>query len=215
MEFWLDSVDFPSIKEIESLGILYGITTNPQILSKSSISPIKTIKKLLDLQQGPLAVQVTELTSGGMISQGLKLAKISKKIVIKVPACLEGYKAMKAFKQKGLTVMATVIFDSFQALHSLNVGADYLAFYIGRMEDEGIKAFEVISTIQKSIKSTFPKVKLLGASLRSPHHIMKCLELDMTSITINESLFLSTVTELTIVKKNRLEFSQNIPKNWI
>lgn len=59
MELWLDTIDFSLIhKSINQLDVT-GITTNPSILATSSLSAKATIEKLLDIQPGRVAIQVT------------------------------------------------------------------------------------------------------------------------------------------------------------
>ena len=163
MELWLDTSNLSLIKQAKELGCLYGITTNPTILSASGKAPLDTLESLLDIHKGPITAQVTAFTAGEMVKQGRALHRFSKQLVIKVPASLEGLKATYALSQEGISIMATAMYDLLQAISAFKAGATYGVLYVGRMENAGLKPIETLYLI----KETCPSFKLLAASIRS------------------------------------------------
>ena len=48
MEIWLDTIDLPKVEEAKRMGILFGVTTNPSLVSRSKLSLEKTLEQLLE-----------------------------------------------------------------------------------------------------------------------------------------------------------------------
>lgn len=59
MELWLDTCNPSIIEDAKDRGLLYGITTNPLILSKNDTPPLRVLAELLKMQNGPVTAQVT------------------------------------------------------------------------------------------------------------------------------------------------------------
>ena len=70
MEIWLDTSNVALVAEASKLGILQGITTNPSILSLSVLSPKELVIKMLEVQQGLVAIQVLSDDIEEMCKQG-------------------------------------------------------------------------------------------------------------------------------------------------
>src|SRR5690242_15483380 len=107
MEIWLDTCDINTITLASRLGILDGITTNPSLLAHAHEEPNKVISRLLDIQTGPIAVQVTTDETDEMIKQALALHAYSERIIVKIPVVQEGLAAIKTLVQEGVPIMAT------------------------------------------------------------------------------------------------------------
>jgi len=146
MEVWVDTCDAKIITSACRYNFIYGVTTNPSILARSKESHEKVIKTLLEIQDGPIAIQITAEEADEIVKRALALHAFSDRIIVKVPAIEEGFIAIKRLSELGVTTMATAIFQPNQALIAALAGASYIAPYIGRMFDSGIDA-EDISTI--------------------------------------------------------------------
>lgn len=116
MELWLDTLNLDLIKEASHLGILTGVTTNPSILSQTDALPETTIKRLLDIQPGYVAAQVVATELDGIMTQARKLAKLDKRVIIKIPAHSHGFRAMGLLKKEDISTLATTIFEPRQIL---------------------------------------------------------------------------------------------------
>lgn len=201
MELWLDTCSFSIIEEADDMGILCGVTTNPKILKSSSLSPFKTIEKLLEIQKGPVTWQVDSSKAHDIINEGKYFSSVSSRIIVKIPVTKEGLKAIHRLSKENIATMATVIFDPFQALLAFKAGALYAAPYIGRMEDARLDPFDLL-------KKTTSRGNILAASLRTLDHYIKCLELDCKAATINEKLFEKMLLDNPLTLKSIQEFHQ-------
>ncbi len=189
MEIWLDTCDYRAVGEASQLGILTGVTTNPLILAKSRDSTEKTLSKLLDIQDGPVAAQVLGRSTQEMVTEGRAFHKFSDRILVKVPVTQAGIAAITTLKSEGIAVLATVIFHPHQVLLAAIAGADYAAPYIGRMFDAGIDAYASLKTMETILQQHRLETKILAASLQNTDQLLAVAEMGISAVTLKPSLF--------------------------
>jgi transaldolase len=90
MKFFVDTADTADIAELNDLGLLDGVTTNPSLIAKSGRDFKEVIAEICGLVEGPVSAEVTALDADGMIKEGKELAKIAKNVTVKVPLTLDG-----------------------------------------------------------------------------------------------------------------------------
>lgn len=189
MEIWLDTCDSQSIEAACQLGIIHGITTNPSILAGAHADPEKVINTLLDLQDGPVAVQITAAASDEMIRRAMALHAFSDRIIVKLPVTQQGLIAIKALSQEEVCTMATAVFQPSQALLAALAGADYVAPYLGRMFDAGIDAQAALQSMVTIYRQYGFKTKILAAAIKTTDQIIACAEMGISAVTLKNSLF--------------------------
>ncbi len=195
MEIWLDTINLELIKHAHALGILHGVTTNPSILSKADSSIEQLLEKILEIQSGPITLQVVADEVFDMVQQGKKWHSFSERILIKVPVTQIGLEAMHLLSREGIPTMATVVFHPSQALMAALAGAHYIAPYFGRMLDAGLDAFAHLKSMQNHLVQYQLKSKLLVASLRTKEQILTCADLGVGAITLKDALFLDFIQD--------------------
>ena len=77
MKFFIDTANLEQIKEMQELGIIDGVTTNPSLLAKEGADPIEQLKKICALVDGPVSGEVIGLTTNEMVTEARELAKIA------------------------------------------------------------------------------------------------------------------------------------------
>ena len=85
-----------------------------------------------------------------MIKEAREIAKIHENMVVKIPMCEEGLKAVSILSKEGIKTNVTLIFSALQALLASRAGATYVSPFLGRLDDigsEGIKLIEDIAEI--------------------------------------------------------------------
>src|SRR5690606_9389602 len=97
MKFFVDTADTAAIKELNDLGMVDGVTTNPSLILKAGRDILEVTKEICDMVQGPVSAEVVATEAREMIAEGLKLSKIAPNIAIKVPLTWDGLTACKAF----------------------------------------------------------------------------------------------------------------------
>lgn len=209
MEIWLDTIDFDLIKKAKNMGILYGITTNPSIVSKSNFPLEELLKKLLVEQNGPVTVQVTSDQASQMIHQGEALFSFSNRILIKVPVTGEGLHAIHAFSLKGIPTMATAVFDQNQILLATKAGASYIAPYFSRICENDIEGIETVKAMMRMLTRYNFSSKIIAASLRTAEQIKECAEIGIHAVTLNEKVFESFLEDHPMTKQALQRFSRD------
>lgn len=210
MEIWLDSCNSQAIQAACRYGIIFGITTNPSLISKAGADPETIIHRLLDEQDGMLAVQVVSDKADEIVRQAHKLHAISERIVVKVPVIQQGLLAMKTLAENKVPIMATAVFNLNQALLAALAGADYLAPYVGRMYSSGIDAMEALQAIKKIYEHYNLSTRILAAALQSPEQITTCAKMGIHAITLKESLFNQFMAD----DSNTLEALEGFTSDW-
>ena len=85
MKFFIDTANIDEIVEVNSWGILDGVTTNPSLIAKEGRNFEEVVKEITEIVDGPISAEVISLDSEGMIEEARELAKIHKNIIIKIP----------------------------------------------------------------------------------------------------------------------------------
>lgn len=189
MEIWLDTTDLKIIEHAHSLEILYGVTTNPILLAKANQAPEQLFQEILDRQIGPIAVQIAEDSKKQMLLAARALYDFSSRIIIKVPACREGYFVIEELSEEGIPVMATTIFEPHQAYLALKLGANYVAPYLGKIEEEEKDPGHLLKLIQEMKMSYGFEGKIIAAGIRSLEHVWLSLENKCEAITLPKTVY--------------------------
>jgi len=144
MKIFIDTADVAEVREVQSWGIVDGVTTNPSLVAKSGRSLESVINEICTIVDGPISAEVVATEASAMIEEGERLAKIHKNIVVKCPMIIEGLKATLALAKRGIRVNVTLIFTPLQALAAAKVGASFLSPFIGRLDDIGQDGFQIV-----------------------------------------------------------------------
>jgi transaldolase len=172
MKFFIDTADVNEIREAHSLGLVDGVTTNPSLIAKSGRKFEDVIKEIVSIVDGPISAEVISLDHDGMIKEALKLAKIHKNIVIKLPMCPEGLKATYTLSAKGIKTNVTLIFTAMQALLAAKAGATYVSPFVGRLDDISQNGMGIIDEIRTIFDNYGFNAEIIVASVRNPIHVL-------------------------------------------
>lgn len=171
MKFFVDTADVKEIRELNDLGLVDGVTTNPSLILKSGGNIIEVTKQICDIVDGPVSAEVTATEYEGMMKEAAVLSKIANNIAIKVPMTLDGLKACRALREQGHMVNVTLCFSANQALLAAKAGATFISPFIGRLDDIGLEGMELISEIRTIYDNYDFKTEILAASIRTVNHV--------------------------------------------
>ncbi|RVU54926.1 fructose-6-phosphate aldolase [Anaerosphaera multitolerans] len=174
MEFFIDTANIDEIKEINSWGILSGVTTNPSLISKEGRIFEDVVKEITEIVDGPISAEVTATESDLMVKQGRELSKIHKNIIIKIPMTEEGLKAVKLLSKENIKTNVTLVFSVNQALLAASAGATYVSPFIGRLDDIGQDGMLLISELKEIFNLYNVQTKIIAASIRNTVHVREC-----------------------------------------
>jgi transaldolase len=187
MKFFVDTANLFEIREAYDLGILDGVTTNPSLMAKEGINGDANVrahyKAICDIVDDKVSAEVISTDFTGMVKEGLELAKIDDKIVVKIPMIKDGLKALKYFQSEGIRTNCTLIFSAGQALLAAKAGASYVSPFIGRLDDISYDGLELIGQLVRIYQNYDFGTEILAASVRHSIHLIKCAELGADVVT--------------------------------
>ncbi|AZO40072.1 MULTISPECIES: fructose-6-phosphate aldolase [unclassified Mesorhizobium] len=172
MKFFVDTADIKDIRELNDLGLLDGVTTNPSLILKSGGKIAEVTKEICDIVKGPVSAEVTATEYSEMMQQAKVLAKIADNVCIKVPLTLDGLKACKTIRtEMNRLVNVTLCFSANQALLAAKAGASFISPFVGRIDDIGIDGMELIQEIRQIYDNYDFQTEILVASVRTVNHV--------------------------------------------
>lgn len=171
MKFFVDTAEVDAIAELNDIGMVDGVTTNPSLIMKSGRDIIEVTKEICGMVDGPVSAEVVALDADAMIAEGRKLAEIAENICIKVPLTWDGLKACKVLSSEGHKLNVTLCFSANQALLAAKAGATYISPFIGRLDDINIDGMEIIADIRQIYDNYGFDTQILAASIRSANHM--------------------------------------------
>jgi transaldolase len=184
MKFFIDTANIEEIKELNDLGLIDGVTTNPSLIAQSGRNMLEVIAEICALVEGPVSAEVVANDFEGMKQEGEKLAKIAENIAIKVPLTWDGLKACRYFADGGLMVNVTLCFSAQQALLAAKAGAAFISPFVGRLDDIGANGMSLIADIAKIYENYFFETEILVASVRSPQHVLDSAKIGADVATV-------------------------------
>ena len=183
MKFFADTADVAAIAELNDLGMVDGVTTNPSLILKSGRDIREVTREIADMVDGPVSAEVVALEADRMIAEGRELAGIAANIAVKVPLTWDGLKACRALSAEGFAVNVTLCFSPAQALLAAKAGAAFISPFIGRLDDIGLDGMELISDIRQIYDNYDFKTEILAASIRSVNHAIAAAKIGADVMT--------------------------------
>ena len=174
MKFFVDTADTAVIKELESTGLLDGVTTNPSLIAKSGRDFKEVIAEICEITGGDVSAEVAATEFGQMIKEAHVLRAIADNVVIKLPLTFDGLKACKQLTEEGTKTNVTLCFSANQALLAAKAGATYISPFIGRLDDMNIDGLELIREIRVIYDNYGFDTEILAASIRTANHVREC-----------------------------------------
>lgn len=172
MKIFVDTANIEEIRKANDLGVICGVTTNPSLIAREGRDLKEVINEICSIVDGPISAEVMSLKAPEMIEEGIKLSEMHKNIVIKIPMCEEGLKAVKGLSSMGIKTNVTLIFSPVQALLAARAGATYVSPFLGRLDDIGNPGIDVISQIAEMFKIHGITTEIISASVRNPMHVL-------------------------------------------
>ncbi|WP_299963313.1 fructose-6-phosphate aldolase [uncultured Roseobacter sp.] len=171
MKFFVDTADTQAISDLNDLGMVDGVTTNPSLILKSGRNILEVTKEICGIVDGPVSAEVVALEAEAMIAEGRKLAEIAPNITVKLPLTWDGLKACKVLSGEGKMVNVTLCFSANQALLAAKAGASFISPFIGRLDDIHLDGMELIQDIRTIYDNFDFQTEILAASIRSVNHV--------------------------------------------
>ena len=187
MKLFVDTANVDEIRQANDMGVICGVTTNPSLIAKEGRDFVEVVKEITTIVDGPISAEVISLEADKMVEEAKPLAAINKNIVIKIPMCAEGLKAVKKLTALGIKTNVTLIFSSAQALLAARAGATYVSPFIGRIDDIGSDGMELIEEIVDIFNVQGIETEIIAASIRNPLHVTHAARIgcDIATVPFN------------------------------
>ncbi|MDQ0317906.1 transaldolase [Pararhizobium capsulatum DSM 1112] len=171
MKFFVDTADVNEIRELNDLGLVDGVTTNPSLILKSGRAILEVTKEICGIVEGPVSAEVAATDYETIMKEAAVIAKIADNICIKLPLTLDGLKACKNLVSDGHKTNVTLCFSANQALLAAKAGATFVSPFIGRLDDIAIDGMDLIREIRQIFDNYGFETEILAASARTVNHI--------------------------------------------
>lgn len=176
MRLFIDTANIDEIIELNDMGVISGVTTNPSLIAKEGKDFWETIKTITTIVDGPISGEVISDDAESMIKEGREIAKVHKNMVVKIPMTGEGLKAVKVLSKEGIRTNVTLVFSAAQALLAANAGATYVSPFLGRLDDISTEGMELIRKISNVFNVQGITTEIITASTRNPIHVVDAAE---------------------------------------
>ena len=187
MELYLDSANLKEIEEGFKLGFLNGLTTTPTFMQKEGITDIDgTIVKLSKIVP-ILQIEALGNTAEEVLAEAerqIKLGLDPTKTVFKIPVSLEGVRACKMLRDKGLLVNVHLVYTLQQAYMAMQAGATYVCPLVGRLQDQGHDALALVEQCVDAVEIYGYDTKIMFSSVRTVEHVRNAINIGVHTITV-------------------------------
>jgi len=187
MELYLDSADLQEIENAFELGFLKGLTTTPTFMHRHGVTDIDGLILKLAGIVPILQIEALGKTANEIVAEAhrqLELGLDKTKTVFKIPISIEGVKACKRLRDEDILVNVHLIYTLQQAYMALEAGANYVCPLVGRLQDQGHDALDVVGQIVDAVETYGYDSKVMFSSVRYPEHIRNAINLGAHICTI-------------------------------
>ncbi|TAJ09749.1 CBS domain-containing protein [Marinilabiliaceae bacterium JC017] len=187
MELYLDSADLKEIEEAFKLGSIDGLTTTPTFMHRHGITNIDDTILKLSKMVPILQIEALGETAEEVVAEAKRLLALGldkKKTVFKIPASLEAVRACKMLRDEDIMVNIHLVYNLQQAYMAAAAGATYICVLVGRMQDQGYDALQLVGECVEMVDHYGYDSKVMFSSVRNPEHIKNALHLGAHTCTI-------------------------------
>ena len=196
LQLLLDSADPSKWEAWLPTGLFSGITTNPTLLRRAQqpcqLDHLKSLAAAaerlgcleLHLQAwGKHAIELAEC--GAALAQ---LTTPALTVHVKLPITQAGSQAASTLIAAEIPITFTACFEAPQVLIAAALGAQHIAPYLGRINDQGRDGYTELIAMQRALEGVGSSCKLLVASLRSRHDLSHLAAAGIDTFTISAEL---------------------------
>lgn len=186
MELYLDSADLKEIEDAFKLGFLDGLTTTPTFMHRGGVTDVDALIVKLSKMVPVLQIEALGDTAEEVVKEAqrqLKLGLDPQKTVFKIPVSLEGVRACRMLRDQNLLVNVHLVYTLQQAYMAMKAGASYVCPLVGRLQDQGHDALELVSQCVFAVDHYGYNTKIMFSSVRNAEHIRNAINVGVHTIT--------------------------------
>lgn len=195
MRIFADTANLDELKKLKEMGIVDGVTTNPSIIAKEGSDCLAILKGIVDLFPGlPVFGQVTAETKDEMIEQAKKINSVGDNMVVKIPATIEGIKAIAVLSELGIDTCATAVLTAAEGVLLAQAGATYVAPYTGQNDIIGFCGTDTLDQMSDVFLRLGYKTRILAASIEKAQEMVDYFVSGADCITVPYFVFEKSFT---------------------
>jgi transaldolase len=195
---FLDSADTGHWAQAQVAGWTRRVTCNPLLIDAAGLPVTLETAQLLarradELELDELHLQAWPDEHGRWEPRAAALAALSPRVVVKLPAIGEALRAIPSLKARGTRVLVTAVSNPLQGLWAAELGADYVAPYIGRLAEAGRDPYGLLEALLALQRRGGPTV--LAASVRDLDTLGRLVALGVGAVTLRHALLSSACAD--------------------
>ena len=125
----------------------------------------------LGVVDGPVSAECISLELEALLAEARRVAAWHPNVVVKIPMCEVGLRAIRRLAAEGVKVNCTLIFSANQALLAAKAGAAYVSPFVGRLNDAGQDGMAVVREAVAIFDAYHLPAQVLAASIRGPRDV--------------------------------------------
>jgi transaldolase len=212
MTIFLDTAKIDEIEKAVDLGVVHGVTTNPNIFKESGLKYSKevyfsSILDICDLVRGPVSVELTNSKGSidELVREACELSDIDGDyVVIKVPMWGDGkgLSVIKELTEKGIPTNATCLMSPSQAILAMEAGARYVSLFFNRILDWNNKELAAVEDAFRLAHIYLlehgadwePPAEIIAGSIRSPLDVPLAFSYGADIVTVKYEVLMGMIT---------------------
>jgi D-glycero-alpha-D-manno-heptose-7-phosphate kinase len=186
-KIFLDTASLKEIEEVNSWGIIDGVTTNQKLFLQEGGTDFKQrVIDICNIVDGPVSVETTTHGFDEMVEEAKEYASWNKNIVIKVAMSADGngLKVVKRLTAEGIKTNMTVMMTFNQLLLATKAGATYVSLFYNRAKDAGEDPVKIIKDYVAFVKDNNVSAQLIVGSIRKPEDVSQAVAAGAHILTI-------------------------------
>lgn len=189
----LDTIELDVIKKYVDTIPLAGVTSTPSIIHREGkidfFRHMKETRQIIGKERS-LHMQVVSKNYQGMVQDAITLwEKIDSEVYAKIPATLDGIKAIQYLKKQGAChITASATYSKMQGNLAIEAGADYLAVYTNRVENINGDSVDMIRSFRQLIDRENQKTKVMASSIKNVAQINNAIDAGADAATFAVSI---------------------------
>lgn len=166
------------VAEAAQTGLVSAVVTNPTVIAdwtKGGQSLESVAASVIQATGLPLYIQLHGPGREQFLREADYLKSVSKLIIPKIPATLEGLAAARILESKGIETLITTVCSLNQAYVAAVAGVTAICPYYSRLRDHGEDAAQFIRDVADMYRREGVNTRIRPASVRSVEDVAQCL----------------------------------------
>jgi transaldolase len=166
MAIYLDSAKLNEARIAKDFGWVYGVTTNPTLMTKAGAQPEVVLKELASLEFHQVYYQLVSDNLDEMAVEARRAHELlNRGLILKIAPTENGFRFV-ARHGRDLPCCITAIFSPAQALVARAAGARYIAVYVNRATKQMGDGLALVRDLANVLAGS--QTEIVAASLKSP-----------------------------------------------